>query len=67
MRMMQSRRIIWTGCVARMMDKRNAYRVLVRKRERNKPQEIPMRRWEDTTEMDFREIGWGGMAWINLA
>jgi hypothetical protein len=25
------------------------------------------RRWEDNTEMDLREIGWGGMDWIDLA
>jgi hypothetical protein len=23
--------------------------------------------WEDNTKMDFREIGWGGMDWIQLA
>jgi hypothetical protein len=24
-------------------------------------------RWEDYIRMDIREIGWGGMDWINLA
>jgi hypothetical protein len=23
--------------------------------------------WEDNIKLDFREIGWGDMAWINLA
>jgi hypothetical protein len=24
------------------------------------------RRWEDNIKMDLREIGWGGMDWIDL-
>ena len=24
-------------------------------------------RWEVNIKMDLREVGWGGMAWINLA
>jgi hypothetical protein len=24
-------------------------------------------RWKDIMKMDFREIGWGDMDWINLA
>jgi hypothetical protein len=27
----------------------------------------PRRRWEDNIRMDHREIGWGGMDWIDLA
>jgi hypothetical protein len=26
----------------------------------------PRRRWEDNIKMDLREIGWGGMYWIDL-
>jgi hypothetical protein len=26
----------------------------------------PRRRWQDNINMDFREIGWGGMDWIDL-
>jgi hypothetical protein len=26
-----------------------------------------MHRWEDNIKMDLREIGWGGMGWIDLA
>jgi hypothetical protein len=26
----------------------------------------PRRRWEDNIRMDVREIGWGGMGWINV-
>jgi hypothetical protein len=27
----------------------------------------PRRRWVDSIKMDLREIGWGGMDWIDLA
>jgi hypothetical protein len=27
----------------------------------------PRRRWEDNSKMDLREVGWGGMNWIDLA
>jgi hypothetical protein len=26
----------------------------------------PRRRWEDNIKMDIREVGWGGMNWIEL-
>jgi hypothetical protein len=48
-------------------EKMNAYRILVRKSEGKRPLERPRRRWEDNIRMDFRDIGWGGMDWINLA
>jgi hypothetical protein len=62
-RMIKSRRMRWAGHVARMGEKRNAYRILVRKPEGKRP----MGRWVDNTKMDLREIGWGGMDWIGLA
>jgi hypothetical protein len=39
---------------------------LVGKPEGKRPQGRPRRRWEDN-RMDLREIGWGGMDWIDLA
>jgi hypothetical protein len=48
-------------------EKMNAYRVLVRKSKGKRPLERPRRRWEDNIRMDLREIGWGGMDWIDLA
>jgi hypothetical protein len=27
----------------------------------------PRCRWEDNIKMDLREVGWGGMDWIELA
>jgi hypothetical protein len=45
-----------------MVEKWNAYRILV-----GKPKGRPRRRWVDNIKIDLREIGWGGMDWINLA
>jgi hypothetical protein len=39
----------------------------VGKPEGKRPPERPRRRWEDNIKMDLREIGWGGMDWIDLA
>jgi hypothetical protein len=35
--------------------------------EVKRPLERPRRRWEDNIRMDLREIGWGGINWIDLA
>jgi hypothetical protein len=48
-------------------EKRNACRTLVRKPDGKKPLGRPRRRWMDKVKMDLREIGWGGMYWIDLA
>jgi hypothetical protein len=50
-----------------MGDNRIAYRILVGKPEEKRPLRIPRYRWEDNIRMDLREIGWGGMEWIDLA
>jgi hypothetical protein len=42
------------------------YRLLLGKPEGKIPLERPRRRWEDGIKMDLREIGWGGVEWINL-
>jgi hypothetical protein len=39
----------------------------VGKPEEKKPLGRPRRRWEDNIKMDLREIGWGGMDFIDLA
>jgi hypothetical protein len=65
--MMKSRRMRWAEHVARMGPKRNACRTLVGKPEGKRPLGRPRRRWVDSIPMDLREIGWGGMDWIDLA
>jgi transcription termination factor 2 len=66
-RMIKSRRMRWAGHVARMEETRNAYRILVRKPKGKRPLGRPKHRWVDDIKMDFREIGWDGMDWIELA
>jgi hypothetical protein len=48
-------------------EKRNAYRILMAKPEGKRPLGIPRRRWVNNIKMDFREIGWDCMDWIDLA
>jgi hypothetical protein len=66
-RMIKPRRMRWAGHVARMGEKRNAYRILVGKPEGRRPLGRPRRRWVDNIKIDLREIGWNGVDWIDLA
>jgi hypothetical protein len=66
-RMIKSMRMKWVGHVARMGEKRNAYRILVGNPEGRRPLGRPRRRWVNNIKMDLREIGWDGMDWIDLA
>jgi hypothetical protein len=50
-----------------MGEKRNAYRILVRKPEGKKPLGGPTCRWVDNIKMDLKEIGWDGTDWSDLA
>jgi hypothetical protein len=43
------------------------WRKLHNEPEGKRPIGRPRRRWENNIKMDFREIGWGGMDWIDLA
>jgi hypothetical protein len=66
-RIIKSRRMRWAGHVARMGDKRNAYRILVGKPEGKRPLGRPRRRWVDNIKMDLKERGWDGVDCIDLA
>jgi hypothetical protein len=66
-RMMKSRKMRWAGHVARMEEKRNAYRLLVGKPEGKRPLGRPRRRWLDNVRMDIGQVGWGDVEWIGLA
>jgi len=50
-----------------MWERRDAYRVLVGRREGKRPLARPSCRWEDNIKMDLHEVGWGGLDWIDLA
>jgi hypothetical protein len=54
------------GHVARMDDKSNAYRLLVRKPEGKRPLERPRRTWVDNIKIDFGEIRMGAINRIGL-
>jgi hypothetical protein len=53
--------------MGRVCSANGAYRILVEKPERKRPLGRRRRRWADNIKMDLREIGCGGMDWIDLA
>jgi hypothetical protein len=55
-RILKSRRMRWAGHVARMEEKRNVYRLLVRKPEGKRSLGRPRRRWIGNIKMDILEI-----------
>jgi hypothetical protein len=66
-RIIKSRRMKLVGHVARMGEKRNVYRLLVRKPEGKRPLGRPRRRWIDNIKMDLLEMGVSVVDWICLA
>jgi hypothetical protein len=66
-RIIKSRRMRWAGHVARMGEKRNAYRLLVGKPEGKRPPGRSRSRWVDNIRMDLGEVGWRDVDWIGLA
>jgi hypothetical protein len=58
-RVIKSRRMRWAGYVARMREKRYAYRILVGRPEGRRPLGRPRRRWEDNIKTNLQEVGWG--------
>ena len=55
------------GHVARIGDRRVAYRILVGRPKETIPLDWPRRSWEDNIKMDLQGVRWGGMGWIDLA
>jgi hypothetical protein len=64
--MIKTRRMRLPGNVARMKEKKNAYKILVGKPEGKRPLGRPRRWYVNNIKMDLREIGWDGMDWIDL-
>jgi hypothetical protein len=63
----KSRRMRWAEHVARMGEKRNAYRLFVGKPVGKRLLARPRRWWVDKIRMDLLEMGWGGMDWIGTS
>jgi hypothetical protein len=66
-RIIKSRRMRWAGHVARMGERRNAYRLLLGKPEGKRPLGRPRHMWVDNIKIDLLVIGWGGVDLIGLA
>jgi hypothetical protein len=66
-RVVKSRRMRWSGHVARMGEGRGVDRVLVGKPEGKRPLGRPRRRWEDNIKMDLQEVGGSWGDWMELA
>jgi hypothetical protein len=67
-RVIRSRRMRWTGHVARMGEGRGVYRVLVGRPEGKRPLGRRRRRWGDNIKLGLRdEIRIDGTKWIELA
>jgi hypothetical protein len=64
--MIKSRRMRWAAHVARMGEKRNAYRILMGNPEGKRQLGRPRRRWVDNIKMYLREIGWDGVDWMDI-
>jgi hypothetical protein len=64
--MIKSMRMRCAGHVARIGEKRNAYRILVEEPDGKRPLGGPRRRRMDNIKMDLRDIEWGGMDWIDV-
>jgi hypothetical protein len=63
-RMFKSRKLRWVGHVARMGEKRNAYRILVGKPEGKRPLGRPRRRW--VNNMDWIDLAQDSNQWRAL-
>jgi hypothetical protein len=50
----------WAGHVARVVESRGVYRVLVGKVEGKRPLGRPRLRWEDNVKMYLQKVGGGG-------
>jgi hypothetical protein len=60
----------WSGHVAQMGEKRNAYRLLVGKPEGRRPLGRPRHRWLDNIRMDLLwsldGVIWTGLVWLGI-
>jgi hypothetical protein len=64
-RLIKSRRLSWTGHVARMEEGMSAFKILTGKPYVKRPLGRPRRRWEDNIIMDVEEISINAGNWVN--
>jgi hypothetical protein len=66
-RMIKSRRMRCAGHAARMVEKMNAYRILVGKPKGKRPLGRPRYRWVNIIKMDLRDgMVWIGLVWLRI-
>jgi hypothetical protein len=63
----KSRKLRWTGHVARMEEGRSAFKILTCQPIGKKPLGRPRRRWEDNIRMDVKEVGINMRNWVDSA
>jgi hypothetical protein len=66
-RVIKSRNVRRAGHVARVVERRGVYGILVGKPGVKRPLGRPRHRWEDNIKMVLQEVGCGGMDRIDLA
>ena len=66
-RVIKSRRMRWTGHVARMGDRKGTFEVLVGRPQGRRPLGRIRRKWGDNSKMDLQLVEWGGMECVALA
>jgi hypothetical protein len=66
-RIMKPKKMRWAVHVARMREKRNAYRLFLGKPQGKRPLGRPRCRWLDSIGMDLLEVGWSDVEWIGIA
>ena len=65
--MIKSRRLRWTGHVARMEEDRECFKILTDKPTGKRPLGRLRRRWEVNNKLDFDEIGINAGNWVDSA
>ena len=65
-REIKSRRLRWTGHVARMEEGRSAFEMLTGKPTVKRPLGKPRSRWGDNIRMDLKEVSLGGIELITF-
>jgi len=63
----QPRRMRWARNVARVEDRRGAYRVLMGRPEGRRPFETPRHIYEDCIKIYLQEAEWGRIDWFDVA